>query len=72
VAFLAEVQAGLTYQIGARWKAIGQYRVLGVSGVALPANQIYHDLRGVNDVERLSTNGSLFLHGVFVGAERVF
>jgi hypothetical protein len=72
VAFLGEVQAGLTYQIGARWKAIGQYRVLGVSGVALPTNQIYPDLRGVQDVERLNTNGSLLLHGVFVGAERAF
>ncbi|HEX6962435.1 MAG TPA: BBP7 family outer membrane beta-barrel protein [Lacipirellula sp.] len=72
VAFLAEVRAGLTYQITPRWKAIGQYRVLGASGVALPTNQIYHDLRGVNDVQLLGTNGSLLLHGVFVGAERVF
>jgi hypothetical protein len=46
--------------------------VLGVSGVALPTNQIYHDLRGTNDVQLLNTNGSLLLHGVFVGAERVF
>lgn len=72
VAFLAEISAGMNYQIGERWRAMAEYRVIGVSGVALPANQIYPDLRGLQDVELLNTNGSLLLHGVFVGAERTF
>ncbi|RIK85925.1 MAG: hypothetical protein DCC67_03395 [Planctomycetota bacterium] len=72
VAFLGELKAGLAYQLGENWRLMSDYRVIGVSGLALPTNQIYPDLRGVNDVELLKTNGSLFLHGVFVGAEYVF
>ena len=69
VAFLGEVHAGLAYQISRTWRAVGEYRVVGVSGVALPTNQIFPDLRGLSDVELLATNGNLLLHGVFVGLE---
>jgi hypothetical protein len=69
VAMLAELRAGVGYQLGWRWRAVADYRVLAASGVALPTDQIYHDLRGLQDVELLATNGNVFLHGVFVGAE---
>lgn len=72
LAFLGEVQAGLGYQIGWHWRLIGQYRVVGISGIALPTNQIYQDLRGLQDVELAATNGSLILHGAFLGAERAY
>lgn len=72
VAFLGEAKAGLAYQIGQHWRIMSDYRVIGVSGLALPTNQIYPDLRGINDVELLKTNGSLFLHGVFFGSEWIF
>jgi hypothetical protein len=72
IAMLAEVILGAQYQIGCHWRISADYRVIGVSGVALPTNQIYHDLRGLGDVERLSSNGSLILHGAFLRAERCF
>ncbi|MCC6492083.1 MAG: BBP7 family outer membrane beta-barrel protein [Pirellulales bacterium] len=72
VSFLGELRAGVGYQIGQQWRLLSDYRVLGVSGLAMPTNQIYPDLRGINDVRLVDTSGSLFLHGVFVGAERVF
>jgi hypothetical protein len=71
-AFLAEMRAGVTRQLANRWRAVAEYRVLAVSGVALPTNQIFHDLRGLQDVELLATNGNLLLHGAFVGVEWVF
>jgi len=72
VAFLGELQAGFGYRFADHWRFIGEYRVVGVSGVALPTNQIYSDLRGLQDVEIQSTNGSLILHGAFVGAEKAY
>jgi hypothetical protein len=72
LAMLAEVILGLQYQVGCNWRIGADYRVIGVSGVALPTNQIYSDTRGINDVERLATNGSLILHGAFLRLERFF
>ena len=69
VAFLGELRAGLTWQATAHWRIVGDYRVMAVSGLALPTEQIYHDLRGLQDVELLSTDSFVVLHGAFVGAE---
>jgi hypothetical protein len=71
-AFLGEVHAGLGFQATQHLRLLADYRVLGVSGVALPTNQVFHDLRGLQDVELLATNGSLLLHGVFVGGQLVY
>lgn len=71
-AFLGEVHAGLGFQATRHIRLLADYRVLGVSGVALPTNQIFHDLRGLQDVELLATNGSLLLHGVFVGGQLAY
>lgn len=71
-AFLGEVHAGLGFQATQHVRLLADYRVMGVSGVALPTNQIFHDLRGLQDVELLATNGSLLLHGVFVGGQLVY
>jgi hypothetical protein len=72
VATLAELQAGIACALSPTWRLRGDYRVIGISGVALPSNQIYQDLRGVQDVALLATNGDLILHGVFVGVERTY
>jgi hypothetical protein len=37
--------------------------------MALPTNQIYPDLRGLQDVQFLSNNGDVVLHGGFMGVE---
>jgi hypothetical protein len=73
VSFIGELQLGGAYQLPSQWRLLANYRVVGVTGLALPTNQIYAaDIRGINDVAFLNTNGNLFLHGVFVGAERAF
>jgi hypothetical protein len=58
----------LSYQHN-RWSAIAGYRAVGASGVALPTNQIYPDLRGINDVENIDSNGHVILHGGYAGIE---
>jgi hypothetical protein len=72
MATIAELQAGVAYAFLPTWRVRGDYRVIGISGVALPTNQIYQDLRGIQDVALISTNGDLILHGVFVGVERTY
>ncbi|HMP07308.1 MAG TPA: BBP7 family outer membrane beta-barrel protein [Lacipirellulaceae bacterium] len=72
VAFLGEVRGGVSWQAAPRWRLVADYRVVAASGLALPSDQIYHDLRGLQDVELLATNGALLLHGAFVGAEWCF
>jgi len=68
-AMLGELNAGFDYQISCCWSMYAGYRVLGVSRVALPTNQIYFDLRGINDVREIDTNGDLILHGGYAGLE---
>lgn len=70
VATIAELQAGVAYRCAHHWRLRGDFRVIGISGVALPTNQIYQDLRGIQDVQVLGNNGDLILHGFFAGIER--
>lgn len=69
VAFLGEARIGLQYCINPCWTATLGYRAFAVTGVALPSEQIYPDLRGINDVEIIDSNGSLILHGGYAGLE---
>jgi hypothetical protein len=71
-ATIAELNAGIVCSVSPTWRLRGDCRVIGISGVALPTNQIYQDLRGIQDVALISTNGEVILHGVFVGLERVY
>lgn len=69
ISFLGELKAGMNYQLTNHWRVLGGYRAVGVTGVALTTNQIPTDLRGLNDVHAIDTNGSLILHGAYAGAE---
>lgn len=69
LAMLAELQAGLAYRVCTNWRLRAEYRILGITGVALPTNQIYPDVRGIQDVQLLSNNGDLVLHGGFLGLQ---
>ena len=40
--------------------------------MALPTNQIYSDLRGINDVEEIESNGHVLVHGGYAGVEYGF
>ena len=64
---LGEMDLGFDYRLTSRWNAFAGYRILGASNVALPTNQIYSDLRGIQDVESIDSNGSLIMHGGYAG-----
>ncbi|MBX3432589.1 MAG: BBP7 family outer membrane beta-barrel protein [Pirellulales bacterium] len=72
LAFLGELGVGFAYRVGCRWRVGADYRVIGVTGLALPTDQIYFDTRGINDVRAIDNDGSLLLHGAFVHAEYCF
>ncbi|HUG69116.1 MAG TPA: BBP7 family outer membrane beta-barrel protein [Pirellulaceae bacterium] len=67
VAFLGEINLGLRYNFSCRWTGTIGYRALAVTGVAMPADQIYPDLRGINDVEVIDSTRGLILHGGYAG-----
>ncbi len=69
VAFLGEVNLGLRYCFNACWTGTLGYRALAVTGVAMPADQIYPDLRGINDVANIDSSRALILHGGYAGIE---
>ena len=69
VSFLGELDAGLTWSISNHWSLYGGYRVVGLSNVGLTSNQVFPDLRGINDVEIINFNGSLILHGGYAGVQ---
>lgn len=63
LSLLGELDFGLMFRPTCNWQISGGYRAMGVSGLALASNQLYHDLRGVNDVQDIEVNGDLILHG---------
>lgn len=63
LAFMGELDLGLMFRPTRNWQIGGGYRAIGVSGLALPSNQLYHDLRGIQDVQDVKVNGDLILHG---------
>ncbi len=69
VSLLGELELGLRYRLYSRWSLVGGYRAMTVSGVALPSDQIPSDLRGVNDLPFIASDGSIVLHGAFAGLE---
>jgi hypothetical protein len=72
VSFLGEANLGVAWQFGNCWSAKIGYRAVAVTGIAHPTNQIYHDLRGIQDVEWIGSNGSLVLHGGYASAQYRF
>jgi len=72
LAFLGEFGAGATCRLGSCWRLGADYRVIGVTGLALPTDQIYYDTRGINDVRNIDHNAGLLLHGAFLTVERSF
>jgi hypothetical protein len=69
VAFLGEVNLGLRYCFSCNWAGTIGYRALAITGVAMPADQIYPDLRGINDVANIDSSRGLILHGGYAGLE---
>lgn len=70
--FLTEVDVGAKWQFSPHWEAMAGYRVVAVTGAGLAENQVPHfgvDTPAVADIDR---NGSLILHGAFMGLTFTF
>lgn len=72
VAFLGELDFGVLYQLSCRSRLRFGYRVLGVSGVALAADQMAYNYADPGELSRANSNGSLLLGGGYYGIEFCF
>ncbi len=72
VAFLGELDFGFLYHLSCRSRIRLGYRALGVSGVALAADQMPFDYSDPNELSRANSNGGLLLHGGYYGLEFCF
>ena len=69
VAFLGQIDVGGDYYITDNLKLFGGYRLVGVSGVALSDEQIPQRIDDAAAIADVDSNGSLLLHGAFMGVE---
>lgn len=71
IAFIGELDLGLSYCLTQRWKLTGGYRAVAVSGVALATSQFPRDREFANIVRssNVDTEDSIILHGAYLGAE---
>lgn len=72
VAIIGELDAGVTYMVSQRLRARFGYRTFGAAGVALAADQIPYDFTATDQIQRANSNGSLLLHGGYMGLEACF
>ena len=72
VSFLGELFVGGSYCLTNHWSVSGGYRAIAVTGLASPTDQIYPDLRGINDLYTIESTSSLVLHGAYFGAQYCF
>ncbi len=72
VAFLSEIDLGLIYQLSCKARLRVGYRALGIAGVALATDQIPYEFDNTLATESANTNGSLLLHGGYIGTEVCF
>ncbi len=72
VAFLGEIETGLSYAFWNNWRAFLGYRVVGVANVALADNQFLPFLADTQGFSEVKQSGSLILHGAFMGVGWLF
>lgn len=71
-AMLGQFDLGLIYHVSNSARVRLGYRALGISGVALAADQIPYDFTDGTRMSTAQTNGSLLLHGLYFGSEFCF
>jgi len=72
IAFLGELDFGLLYHISCRTRFRIGYRAIGVSGVALAADQFQDQFADQRSLFDANSNGSLLLGGGYFGTEFCF
>jgi len=69
VAFLAELMPGISCQLTSRWRIGVGYRVVALSGVAVPSGQIPHRFDNLAAVNNVNSTDTLVLHGATASLE---
>jgi hypothetical protein len=72
IAMMGELNIGTYYLITNSMRLSIGYRAIGVSGVALAADQIPYNFTNGSDIQRIDSNGSLILHGAYIGLQSCF
>jgi hypothetical protein len=72
VSFLAELFLGCGYCVTQHFSVSAGYRAVAVTGLAMPSDQIYPDLRGINDLYTIESPSSMILHGAYFGGQFIF
>ena len=72
VAVLGELDLGLAYQFASCRRLVFGYRAIGVGGVALAVDQIPYEQRDLVNAGRINANGSLLMHGAYLGLDFCF
>jgi hypothetical protein len=72
VSFLTEINLGLSYNFTKCWSAQIGYRVVAATGIALADHQIPSFLVDIPELGYIKNNGTLVLHGAFVGVSYNF
>jgi hypothetical protein len=72
VAFVGELQAGLSVCLTKHWSLAGGYRAVALSGIATPGNQIAYRFDDLQSARQIHSNGSMVLHGAYAGLECMY
>lgn len=72
VSVVAELRLGSHVQMTPRWRTTFAYRLMGISGVALPEDQIPDYFDDYSDARRIRNDGAILLHGFMFGIEHRF
>lgn len=72
VAMLGQIDLGFLYRCSDRCRITAGYRMVAVTGLALPANQLAQPLQNFTTSPQLQSNESILLHGAYMGLEYDF
>jgi hypothetical protein len=72
LAFLTEADLGLTYRLNTKWSVIAGFRAFAISGYADAVDQLPTSFDSYDASAVIHNQGSLILHGGYVGGEFVW
>lgn len=67
IAFLMEMNFGLSYCIGRRWEINCGYRIMALTGLGLVEEQIPQYIVDIPEIANVDSNSYLLLHGGYAG-----
>jgi hypothetical protein len=69
IAFIGEIDLGVSYRWGHNWRARAGYRVIALSQVAQAMDQIPVYFQDIDGVTMTDSESSMYLHGGYAGIE---